>query len=356
MTYCANASWSSTAQWAPCSRICNSPKSSSAASTSPTIRPLCKGATTSCQSPGRKPSSTYISRSCAPAPTSSRPTPSTPPPSPWPTTASSPRFATINLAAARARAASARTVPAETPDAAIRFVAGIHRSPPTATLALPDVERPGLSRHHVRQLAEAPTTSRLSRLMDGGVDICSRDETSTTPSTSRPPSSPSSSSFEPRRPPGAGHELGDHHRPQRANALGPDGRGVLARSTREHGPLCTVGINCALGPEHMRPHTSRTLLRISSPLHGVRPQRRPAQRVRRLRPHTRTRWPRSSASSRATAGSTSWAAAAAPRPEHIRAIAEAVRGLTPATRRLRRRLTAQRPGSAHHPLPNRTSP
>ena len=49
------------------------------------------------------------------------------------------------------------------------------------------------------------------------------------------------------------HPVGDHHRPQRPHAVGPDDRRVLGVGDARASPLA-VGINCALGAREMRPY------------------------------------------------------------------------------------------------------
>ena len=51
----------------------------------------------------------------------------------------------------------------------------------------------------------------------------------------------------------------------------------------EHAQPLVVGVNCSLGAEEMRPHVAE-LARLASTLHRLPPERRPAQRLRRLRP------------------------------------------------------------------------
>ena len=95
-----------------------------------------------------------------------------------------------------------------------------------------------------------------------------------------------------------------------------------------HARPLSVGLNCALGAQALRQYVQE-LSRVAPTLREHPPQRRAAQRVRRVRREPRSTWPRSSASLPRAAWSTWWAAAAAPRPAHIRAIAEAVAGLPP---------------------------
>ena len=51
----------------------------------------------------------------------------------------------------------------------------------------------------------------------------------------------------------------------------------------EHAEPLVVGVNCSLGAAEIRPHIAE-LVPAGRHVHGVPPQRRPAERVRRLRP------------------------------------------------------------------------
>ena len=97
-----------------------------------------------------------------------------------------------------------------------------------------------------------------------------------------------------------------------------------------HARLLSVGINCALGPEgdaavHRGTVRDCADIYVSAyPNAGL-----PNRCCRRLSRNPGDAGAATAASGPRTAGSTSSAAAAAPRPTHIRAIAEAVRGLPP---------------------------
>ena len=98
-------------------------------------------------------------------------------------------------------------------------------------------------------------------------------------------------------------------------------------SIRHARPFC-VGINCALGARDMRPYLAE-LARHRRLLRQLLPERRPAERVRRVRRACRPRPPSCCATSPPAASSTSSAAAAARRRITSRAIAEAVDGVAP---------------------------
>ena len=123
------------------------------------------------------------------------------------------------------------------------------------------------------------------------------------------------------RPPLAGDDLRHHHRRLRAHPVRAGHRGVLvlgaARPAAGHRPELRAGRRRA-APLRRRAGAHRRLLRLGPP------ERRAAQRLRRVRRDARGDGPRSSASSPPPGWSTSSAAAAAPLPPHIAAIAEAV--------------------------------
>ncbi len=98
-------------------------------------------------------------------------------------------------------------------------------------------------------------------------------------------------------------------------------------SVRHARPL-TIGLNCALGAKELRPYVAE-LSRVADTLYLRLSQRRPAQRVRRVRrepgdhrrPHRRM--------GRASACSTWSGGCCGTTPDHIRAMADAVAGLKP---------------------------
>ena len=93
-----------------------------------------------------------------------------------------------------------------------------------------------------------------------------------------------------------------------------------------HFDALSVGFNCAVGVDLMRPDDREPGRHVAARRVELLPQRRPARRHRRLHGRPRAHGRRPWASSPATAGSTSSAAAAAPRPTGSHAIAEAVEG------------------------------
>jgi 5-methyltetrahydrofolate--homocysteine methyltransferase len=88
-----------------------------------------------------------------------------------------------------------------------------------------------------------------------------------------------------------------------------------------------VGLNCALGADLMRPHIAE-LARVADTLVSAYPNAGLPNAMGEY-DETPTRRATCCTSGPSTAWSTSWAAAAAPRPDHIRHVAEAVRGLKP---------------------------
>ena len=107
-----------------------------------------------------------------------------------------------------------------------------------------------------------------------------------------------------------------------------------ARPARRSGIRCAtrspfmVGLNCALGASELRPYVERALARRRH--RRVRASERgPAERIRRVRRDARGDGRGHRASSPRAASSTWSAAAAARRPEHIRALRAATAGIAP---------------------------
>ena len=98
-------------------------------------------------------------------------------------------------------------------------------------------------------------------------------------------------------------------------------------SVRHARPLA-VGLNCALGASELRPYIAE-LSRIADCFVSCYPNAGLPNAVRRVRRDARTRPPACSRSSPPAGWSTCSAAAAAPRPEHIAAIATAGQGKPP---------------------------
>ncbi len=82
-------------------------------------------------------------------------------------------------------------------------------------------------------------------------------------------------------------------------------------SLRHAKPL-TFGLNCALGPDELRQYVAGAVAHRGNLRHRA-PERRPAERLRRVRSGCRPRWRARSGSGRRPASSISSAAAAAPR-------------------------------------------
>ena len=124
----------------------------------------------------------------------------------------------------------------------------------------------------------------------------------------------------------AGDDLRHHHRCLRPHAVRPDRRGVLEfgapRPAAVHRPQLRARPRPA-APVRRGAVEQGRLLRLRPP------QRRPAQRLRRIRHGRRRKWRCTSANGRARACSTSSAAAAAPRPRTSRRLPKAVEGVAP---------------------------
>ena len=124
----------------------------------------------------------------------------------------------------------------------------------------------------------------------------------------------------------ADHDLRHDHGRVGAHAVGADGRGVLEfRAARAP---AVIGLNCALGAKQLRPYVEE-LSRIADAYVCAYPERRPAERLRRVRRDgVRDGRPRAGVRARA-ASSTSWAAAAARRRSTSRTSRESVAGVPP---------------------------
>ena len=77
-------------------------------------------------------------------------------------------------------------------------------------------------------------------------------------------------------------DLGDDRQPRRGRTLSGQTVEAFWTAVERADPL-VVGVNCSLGAEEMRPYVA-DLSRLRRRLHRVPPERRAAQRVRRLRP------------------------------------------------------------------------
>ena len=105
-----------------------------------------------------------------------------------------------------------------------------------------------------------------------------------------------------------------------------------------HARPFAVGLNCALGAELMRPHIAE-LARIADTLVAAYPERRPAQRLGRVRRDARTRRPRILEEWAKSGLVNILGGCCGTTPDHIRHIAEAVEGRAAA----RRSPSARRP-------------
>ena len=110
----------------------------------------------------------------------------------------------------------------------------------------------------------------------------------------------------------------DHHRQERAHAVGADHRGVLDLGRARQ--AARVGINCSLGADGDAPVPRRARGARADP-RQLLPERRPAQRLRRLRRDRPSRPRRCCASSPRAASLNIVGGCCGTTPEHIRAIA-----------------------------------
>ena len=189
------------------------------------------------------------------------------------------------------------------------------------------------------QVQATPTRSRCAACIDGGCDLL-LVETIFDTLNAKAAIVAIEEVFEERGARAAADDLGHDHRPQRPHAVGPDGRGLLGRRSRTRG-RSRVGINCALGAREMRPYLA-DLARIADVLRQLLPERRAAQRLRRVRRAAGRDGRAAPRVRRRAASSTSSAAAAARRP------------ITSA--RSRRPSTASRPRAARAPAARRGAP
>ena len=151
---------------------------------------------------------------------------------------------------------------------------------PTACCPSPPTSRtPPSARSRSRRCGRR-TRSRCEALVEGGADLLLVETITDTLNAK-------AAIFADRRGGGADREapaaddLRDHHRPQRPHAHGADDRGVLDHRSRTRGPF-SVGVNCALGAAEMRPYMA-DLSRVATCWTHCYPERRPAERLRRVR-------------------------------------------------------------------------
>ena len=197
----------------------------------------------------------------------------------------------LNLEAARLARRDGRRGDSTTPDRP-RYVAGA-LGPTTRTASIsPDVNDPGA--RNVTSTSSSRRTSRRPAASSTAAPTCSSSRRSSTPSTPRRRSSPSRRSS--RSTAGAGRSIIS------GTITDASGRTLSGQVTEafwdsiRHVRPLAVGLNCALGAKEMRPYIAE-MSRLADSLRVLLPQRRPAQRLRRVRRGARARPPRSSASS-----------------------------------------------------------
>jgi 5-methyltetrahydrofolate--homocysteine methyltransferase len=228
----------------------------------------------------------------------------------------------INVEAARIARRAADAAGRRTPDRP-RFVAGaIGPTNRTASLS-PDVNRPGFRAVGFDDLVRI-YTEQVEALIDGGVDLLLAETTFDTLNLK-------ASLF-------AIEELFDRRRirlPVMASVTITDASGrTLSGQTVEafwisisHVPLLTVGINCALGAEQMRPYVEDLAAAADCPVHCYPNAGLPNA----LGGYDET--PEQTASVLGDFARQGWLNAAGgccgTTPAHIRAIAEAVKGIAP---------------------------
>ena len=193
-----------------------------------------------------------------------------------------------------------------------------HPSPPTSTTPAPATS-PTTS-------SSRPTSSRPAASSTAAPTCCS-SRRSSTPSTPRPPIFALETLFE------------EHERRWPVMISGTitdaSGRTLSGQVTEafwysvRHARPLAVGLNCALGAGELRPYVAE-LARIADCFVSALPERRSAQRVRRVRRDPRGDGARRGRVRRPPGWSTSSAAAAARHPTHIAAIAKAPTGGSPA--------------------------
>ena len=224
----------------------------------------------------------------------------------------------LNFEAARLARRMADEATAQTPDKT-RYVAGA-LGPTTRTASIsPDVNDPGARNVSFDQLVAAYSVA-TNGLLDGGADLLvHRDHLRHPQRQGR--HLRGRDRLRRTRPPLAGHRVGHHHRRERPHAVGPGHRGVLELDP----PRRAAGRRAQLRARrqgdaalHRRDVARRRLVRL------LLPQRRPAQRLRRVRRDARRDGRDHRRSSPRPATSTWSAAAAAPRPTTSRPSPEAV--------------------------------
>ena len=245
----------------------------------------------------------------SPAPTSSRPTPSPRPRSPRPTTACRTQVYELNHDGAELARRACDRAERRGRQAALRRRRARPDQPHRLDLARR--QQPRLPHRHLRRPARSPMASRSRGLIDGGADLILIETIFDTLNAKAAIFACEEVFAETRRRP-AGDDLRHDHRPLRPHAVRPDADGLLAlgppRPALHHRPQLR-----ARRRRRCAPHLAE-ISRRRRHLHLRLSERRPAQRVRRVRREPGGHGGADRASSRATASSTSSAAAAAPRP------------------------------------------
>ena len=310
------------APWAPWSSGADCPRPSTAASASSSTGDL-KGDTDILPDPARSPVAPSTTSTSRPAPTSPRPTPSAPPPSSRPSTACkpSPARSTSPRRSPPSRAPRAWTQRAPE-EAALRR--RVHRAAQQDAVPLAERVRPGLPRRDLRRGARG-LGQQVKALIEGGVDLL-LVETIFDTLNAKAALFAIEDVFDAQGVAAARHDLRDHHRPERAHALRPDGRGVL--DLRRARPPASRGRQLRAGRRARCARTSRSCR--ASPTCWSAATRTPACPTRSA---ATTRRPSTRAGARrglrrrglvnivgGCCGTT---------PDHIRAIADAVRGCPP---------------------------
>ena len=183
----------------------------------------------------------------------------------------------INVAAARAARQAVDEVMAEEPGRVCWVAGALGPTNKTASLSR-DVNDPGARSVTFAELEEAYHEQALG-LLDGGADLLLVETAFDTLNAK-------AALFAIER----AFEVRGVRRPVMASVTITDlsGRNLSGQTVEafwisvSHAPLLSVGINCALGPKEMRPHIEE----LSGPgalLRERLPERRPAERLRRLR-------------------------------------------------------------------------
>ena len=195
-----------------------------------------------------------------------------------------------------------------TPAAALRRRRARARRTAPASIS-PDVNDPGARNVTYDELVEA-YLEQARRPVDGGADVLlDRDDLRHAQRQGR--DLRGRDAVRAARPALAGHDLRHHHRRLRTHPVRPGHRGVLELRPARPAAAGRAQLRARRGRDAALPRRAvagRRLLRL------LLPERRPAQRLRRVRRDARRRPRRSCASSPRAAWSTSSAAAAAPRP------------------------------------------